>query len=140
MRTREEKGRAFRELHEREGAFILPNPWDVGSARLLSYLGFEALATTSMGYAFSIGRLDGSLTREETLAHVGVPYVTPSSRNGAMCRSSASAILCRSPFNHRAISDPSCVHGRYSGSIARRSSVARWASATVSRGMVRSKT
>ena len=50
-----EKAQAFRALHEREGAFIIPNPWDVGSARLLAHLGFEALATTSMGYAFHVG-------------------------------------------------------------------------------------
>jgi 2-methylisocitrate lyase-like PEP mutase family enzyme len=49
--------------------FIIPNPWDVGSARLLAHLGFEALATTSMGYAFSRGRLDNTLDREQTLAY-----------------------------------------------------------------------
>jgi 2-methylisocitrate lyase-like PEP mutase family enzyme len=64
-----ENGRAFLALHERATAFIIPNPWDVGSARLLAHFGFEALATTSMGYAFSRGRLDNSLDREETLAH-----------------------------------------------------------------------
>jgi 2-methylisocitrate lyase-like PEP mutase family enzyme len=64
-----EKAQAFRALHEREGAFIIPNPWDVGSARLLAHLGFEALATTSMGYAFSRGRLDNTLDREQTLAY-----------------------------------------------------------------------
>ncbi|MFZ0910285.1 MAG: isocitrate lyase/phosphoenolpyruvate mutase family protein [Candidatus Acidiferrales bacterium] len=64
-----EKGRAFRALHERDGAFIIPNPWDLGSARLLAHLGFEALATTSMGYAFSIGKRDGTLGREETLVN-----------------------------------------------------------------------
>jgi len=69
MMTQEEKGRVFRALHHREGAFIIPNPWDAGTARLLAHLGFEALATTSMGYAFSLGRRDGSLNREETLAH-----------------------------------------------------------------------
>lgn len=69
MTTQEEKGRIFRVLHERDGAFIIPNPWNVGTARLLAHLGFEALATTSMGYAFSIGRRDGSLDRQETLAH-----------------------------------------------------------------------
>jgi 2-methylisocitrate lyase-like PEP mutase family enzyme len=63
-----EKGRAFRALHERDQAFIIPNPWDMGTARLLASLGFEALATTSMGYAFSLGRRDGSLSREQTLA------------------------------------------------------------------------
>ena len=64
-----EKARTFRTLHERGGAFIIPNPWDVGTARLLAHLGFEALATTSMGYAFSLGRLDNSLNREETLTN-----------------------------------------------------------------------
>jgi 2-methylisocitrate lyase-like PEP mutase family enzyme len=63
------KGETFRRLHERDRAFIIPNPWDVGTARLLEHLGFEALATTSMGYAFSLGRRDNSLNREETLAH-----------------------------------------------------------------------
>jgi len=69
MVTQAEKGRAFRALHERDGAFIIPNPWDVGTARLLAHLGFEALATTSMGYAFSLGRRDNTLDREETLAN-----------------------------------------------------------------------
>jgi len=64
-----EKGRAFRALHERAGAFIIPNPWDVGTARILTFLGFQALATTSMGYAFSVGRLDNTVGREESLAY-----------------------------------------------------------------------
>jgi 2-methylisocitrate lyase-like PEP mutase family enzyme len=67
--TQAEKGKIFRELHERAGAFIIPNPWDVGTARVLAHLGFEALATTSMGYAFSVGRLDNSLGRQETMAY-----------------------------------------------------------------------
>lgn len=66
--TQAEKARAFRSLHERAGAFIIPNPWDIGSARLLAHLGFEALATTSMGYAFSLGKRDRALSREQTLA------------------------------------------------------------------------
>jgi 2-methylisocitrate lyase-like PEP mutase family enzyme len=70
MRTMAEKGEAFRALHERADAFIIPNPWDVGTARLLAHLGFEALATTSAGYAFSVGRPDSTVGREETLAHV----------------------------------------------------------------------
>lgn len=69
MKTQAEKGRLFRALHERDRAFIIPNPWNPGTARLLAHLGFEALATTSMGYAFSLGRLDGSLRRDETLEH-----------------------------------------------------------------------
>lgn len=67
MSTQAERGRIFRALHERDRAFIIPNPWNAGTARLLAHLGFEALATTSMGYAFSAGRTDGSLGRDETL-------------------------------------------------------------------------
>jgi len=65
------KARRFRALHERPGAFVIPNPWDAGTARLLASLGFEALATTSAGLAFSLGRRDGrgAITREETLAN-----------------------------------------------------------------------
>ena len=67
--TREQKYAAFRELHERSGAFVIPNPWNAGTARILTALGFEALATTSAGYAFSAGRRDSSagLTRDEIL-------------------------------------------------------------------------
>src|SRR5712692_6880286 len=68
--TKSQKGAAFRALHEREAAFIIPNPWDVGTARLLAQLGFEALATTSAGYAFSVGQRDGTIGRDETMAHV----------------------------------------------------------------------
>jgi len=67
--TQAEKGQIFRELHQRDRAFIIPNPWDIGTARLLAHLGFEALATTSMGYAFSLGQCDGTLSRAETLAN-----------------------------------------------------------------------
>jgi 2-methylisocitrate lyase-like PEP mutase family enzyme len=70
MLTQVEKGRAFRTLHERDHAFIIPNPWDVGTARLLACLGFEALATTSAGYAFSVGRQDSTIERDEMMAHV----------------------------------------------------------------------
>jgi 2-methylisocitrate lyase-like PEP mutase family enzyme len=61
----------FVELHDRPGAFVIPNPWDVGTARVLHGLGFEALATTSAGLAFSLGRPDGegAVTREEAIAH-----------------------------------------------------------------------
>ena len=64
-----EKAEQFRSLHERTGAFVIPNPWDVGSAALLASLGFEALATTSAGHAHSVGRADSSLCLEEKLAH-----------------------------------------------------------------------
>jgi 2-methylisocitrate lyase-like PEP mutase family enzyme len=70
MLTQVEKGRIFRSLHERDSAFIIPNPWDRGTARLLAHLGFESLATTSMGYAFSAGRPDGAIEREEMMTHL----------------------------------------------------------------------
>jgi len=69
MSTQAEKGLAFRELHEGE-PFVIPNPWDTGSARALEALGFEALATTSSGFAFTLGRLDGQATLDEVVAHV----------------------------------------------------------------------
>ena len=71
MRSRGDKAAAFRALHKRAGAFIIPNPWDVGSARLLEAVGFEALATTSAGLAFSIGRRDNTVGRERVMAHIG---------------------------------------------------------------------
>jgi 2-methylisocitrate lyase-like PEP mutase family enzyme len=70
MLTQAEKGRVFRALHERDGAFIIPNPWDVGTARLLAHLGFEALATTSAGYAFSAGQSDNTIDRDRMITHV----------------------------------------------------------------------
>jgi len=68
--TQNEKALAFRALHERDRAFIIPNPWDVGSARLLAKLGFEALATTSAGFAFSVGQRDNTVGRERMIEHV----------------------------------------------------------------------
>ena len=65
-----ERRARFRELHARDEIFVMPNPWDVGSARLLASLGFEALATTSAGFAWSLGRLDQNVTRDELVAHV----------------------------------------------------------------------
>src|SRR6266567_2578368 len=70
MLTQADKARVFRSLHERDRAFIIPNPWDVGTARLLAHLGFEALATTSMGYAFSAGQRDCTIGRDKMIAHV----------------------------------------------------------------------
>jgi 2-methylisocitrate lyase-like PEP mutase family enzyme len=70
MPTQAEKGQVFRALHERDSAFIIPNPWDVGTARLLAHLGFEALATTSMGYAFSAGQRDNTIDRPRMMEHV----------------------------------------------------------------------
>src|SRR4051812_9272401 len=59
----------FRELH-RQGCFVLPNPWDIGGVRRLEALGFKALASTSAGCAFALGKLDYQLTRAEVLAHL----------------------------------------------------------------------
>lgn len=79
--TQTDRAKRFRALHKLPvtpgapiqasgpGAFIIPNPWDAGSARILAGLGFEALATTSAGFAFSLGRQDGAVTRDEALAH-----------------------------------------------------------------------
>jgi 2-methylisocitrate lyase-like PEP mutase family enzyme len=64
-----EKRRAFHRLHE-QGCFLIPNPWDIGSARYLQTLGFKALATTSAGFAWSIARPDGGVTRDRALAHL----------------------------------------------------------------------
>lgn len=69
MLTQAEKGAAFDLLHKRAGTFIIPNPFDIGTARILEHLGFEALATTSAGYAFSIGTTDNNVGRDGTLAH-----------------------------------------------------------------------
>jgi 2-methylisocitrate lyase-like PEP mutase family enzyme len=68
-RTQAERARAFRALHEGPGPLLLPNPWDAGSARLLASLGFAALATTSGGFAATLGRPDGAVTRDEALGH-----------------------------------------------------------------------
>src|SRR5574342_70283 len=74
MTTQAERAAAFRVLHERPGAFITPNPWDAGTAKLLASLGFEALATTSLGLANSLGRVDGAqaVTRTEVLENCRV--------------------------------------------------------------------
>jgi 2-methylisocitrate lyase-like PEP mutase family enzyme len=71
MPTQAEKAATFRALHARPGAFIMPNPWDTGTARLLASLGFEALATTSLGVANSLGRPDGAgvVSRAEVIAN-----------------------------------------------------------------------
>ncbi len=70
MRTQTEKGHEFRALHQQKSAFIIPNPWDMGTARLLTQVGFAALATTSAGYAFSVGQCDNTIGRAAMLAHV----------------------------------------------------------------------
>jgi 2-methylisocitrate lyase-like PEP mutase family enzyme len=67
--TQQQKGEAFRTLHQGE-PFVIPNPWDAGSAKILAGLGFKALATTSGGFAFTLGRPDGAVTLDEVAAHV----------------------------------------------------------------------
>ena len=69
MATQQEKAAAFRALHEGD-PFVIPNPWDAGSARMLAGLGFKALATTSSGLAFTLGRADGTVTLDEIATHV----------------------------------------------------------------------
>jgi 2-methylisocitrate lyase-like PEP mutase family enzyme len=66
--SQHERASAFRALHEGE-TFVIPNPWDAGSARVLEALGFSALATTSSGFAFTLGRLDGNVTLDEVISH-----------------------------------------------------------------------
>jgi 2-methylisocitrate lyase-like PEP mutase family enzyme len=70
MRSHEDKAQAFRAMHAGE-AFVIPNPWDAGSARVLAALGFRALATTSSGFAFTLGRQDGGVTLDEVIEHAG---------------------------------------------------------------------
>jgi 2-methylisocitrate lyase-like PEP mutase family enzyme len=69
--TQAEKAERFQALHAQSGAFVIPNPWDAGTARILTSIGFEALTTTSAGLAFVLGRRDGAgaLSRDETLAN-----------------------------------------------------------------------
>ena len=67
--TQLQKAERFRALHLRTEAFVIPNPWDIGSARILAGLGFEALATTSGGFAAAMGKRDGTMSRDEVLAH-----------------------------------------------------------------------
>lgn len=69
MASQEGKARRFQALHAGE-PFVIPNPWDAGSARVLAALGFKALASTSSGFAFTLGRLDGNVTLDEVVAHV----------------------------------------------------------------------
>ncbi len=71
MRSQEQKAVAFRALHAGE-PFVIPNPWDAGSARVLASLGFEALASTSSGFAFTLGRADGGATLDEVVAHAAM--------------------------------------------------------------------
>src|SRR5438309_6326153 len=69
MVTQADKAQRFLAMHRAGEPLLMPNPWDLGSAKLLASLGFEALATTSSGFAATLGRLDGSVTLDEVLAH-----------------------------------------------------------------------
>ncbi len=69
MTTQQDKCDAFARLHQDDGIFLIPNPWDIGSARLLQGLGFQALATTSSGFAYTLGKSDGKVNLEEKLKH-----------------------------------------------------------------------
>lgn len=69
MTTQQALARHFLALHQTDTPLLIPNPWDAGTARVLASLGFQALATTSSGYAATLGRLDGSVTRDEAIAH-----------------------------------------------------------------------
>ena len=74
MSTQAEKAGAFRALHERDGAFLIPNPWDAGTARLLAGLGFEALATTSAGYALAwMGHRRPESLKQQIMTDVHAP-------------------------------------------------------------------
>src|SRR5437762_4212413 len=68
MTRQQKKAAAFQALHAAE-AFVIPNPWDAGSARVLAALGFKALASTSSGFAFTLGRRDGRVTLDEAVQH-----------------------------------------------------------------------
>jgi 2-methylisocitrate lyase-like PEP mutase family enzyme len=70
MTTQAEKGAAFRRLHEKGSCFVIPNPWDQGSARILEHMGFEALASTSAGFAFSIAKQDLGITKASLMTHL----------------------------------------------------------------------
>ena len=75
--TQHQKAADFRALHEGD-PFVIPNPWDAGSARMLAALGFPALASTSSGFAFTLGRRDGGATLDEGTLQLTVPAITVS--------------------------------------------------------------
>src|SRR5712691_12059156 len=94
MTSQREKAERFLALHHGDAPLLMPNPWDVGSARILESLGFRALATTSSGYAGTLGRLDGQVTRDEALGHAAdvagaVSRRQPKPRTPATCISSS---------------------------------------------------
>jgi len=80
MPSQSDKAKLFADLHRRGEPLLMPNPWDRGSAALLASLGFAALATTSSGYAATLGTLDGSVGRDDAIGHAAWITVTPTNR------------------------------------------------------------
>jgi len=79
--SQSDKAKRFRALHEAPGTFVIPNPWDAGSARMLATLGFQALTTSSGACAGTLGRRDGQVTRDEALAHCRLIAAATALRN-----------------------------------------------------------
>src|SRR6266571_4764866 len=98
MSSQAQRAAAFLALHESERPLLLPNPWDAGSATLLAAAGFKALATTSSGFAATLARLDGSVTRDEALTHARA--MRPSRTHARSLVPSS----CRSPRTSRTAS------------------------------------
>jgi 2-methylisocitrate lyase-like PEP mutase family enzyme len=103
--TQAERSAAFLQLHHGDGPLLMPNPWDQGSAKLLASLGFKALATTSGGFAASLGRLDGQVTRDEALGH-------------AKLIASATDLPVSADLENCFADDPAGVAGTIEGAIA----------------------
>ena len=155
MTTQGQKAEAFRALHAGP-PFVIPNPWDAGSARVLAALGFRALATTSSGFAFTLGRLDGNVTLDEVVAHVAsvtraspaklatLAGGTPSSHAAVGPRESAQARWARCSLNFDTLAAPAgCLRASYRlrrvlGSTSSRPS-SPWASALVIRRAIPAK-
>ena len=104
--TQDEKAARFRALHDAPGTFLIPNPWDVGSARVLAGLGFQALATSSAAAACALGRRDGGLTRDEALAHGA-----PDRRGDGLTRLRGPGEWVRRRAGGRGGNDPACGGG-----------------------------
>ena len=100
MKTQAEKAADFAALHAAPGAFVAPNPWDPGSARILAGLGFKALTTTSSGYARSIGLTDHKAGRDSVLAHIAPWPRSWTCRSALISRTDSAVTLRRSlkPF------------------------------------------
>ena len=96
MTTQTEKAARFLELHRPGNPLLLPNPWDQGSAKLLASLGFQALATTSSGFAATLGRSDGSVSRDEALAHAAAIELRDQGTYGYLAGSAAGRRAARS--------------------------------------------